>query len=79
VNEVAWFLRWALSRVVRLVREDKVVDSPGRGKGGKVVTIREREVRGLVDVREYEVWRGKERGESPFTSSSKSLHTDQAI
>lgn len=74
MTEVAWFLRWVLSRVVRLVREDKVVDSPGRGKGGKVVTIREREeVRGLVDLREYEVWRGKERGESSRHTSEKML------
>ncbi|KAI5449422.1 hypothetical protein NCC49_004706 [Naganishia albida] len=60
-NEVAWFLRWAMSRVVRLVREDKIAESPSWGKGGKMVTIREREVRGLVDLREYEVWRGTER------------------
>lgn len=63
-HEAAWFLRWALSRPVRLVREDKAVESPGRKKGaGKVVTVQERQVRGLVDLREYVVWRGKERGE----------------
>jgi hypothetical protein len=63
-HEAAWFLRWAMSRPVRLVREDKVVESPGKRKGGgKVVTVRERQVRGLVDLREYIVWRGKERGE----------------
>lgn len=63
-HETAWFLRWAMSRPVRLVREDKVVESPGKRKGGgKVITVQERQVRGLVDLREYVVWRGKERGE----------------
>ncbi|KAJ9114225.1 hypothetical protein QFC22_005677 [Naganishia vaughanmartiniae] len=56
--ELAWFLRWALGRVVRLVREEHV--SPGADRS-KLVDVREREVRGLVDWAEYEIWRGKER------------------
>ncbi|KAJ9127313.1 hypothetical protein QFC24_000720 [Naganishia onofrii] len=59
--ELAWFLRWALGRVVRLVREEH--SSPGADRS-RVVDVREREVRGLVDWAEYEIWRGKERGES---------------
>lgn len=59
--ELAWFLRWALGRAVRLVREEHI--SPGADKS-KLVDVREREVRGLVDWVEYEIWRGKERGMS---------------
>lgn len=70
-HELGWFLRWALSRLVRIIRIEEPVPSkgPGKGKGRVVKTVKEYGRRGMVDMREYVMWREKERGTSsyPFT------------
>lgn len=49
-HELAWFLRWALARVVRVKGEPIVLGDAF-----------ELEQRGLVDWEDYETWRGRER------------------
>lgn len=49
-QELAWFLRWSLARVVRVKGEPMVLGDAF-----------ELEQRGLIDWEDYEDWRGKER------------------
>ena len=56
--ELAWFLRWALGRIVRVVTEEESV----AGAKGVIRQVKELQQRGLVEWTEYAMWREKERG-----------------
>ncbi len=57
-HELAWFLRWALARVVRITRLEATVPGPHR----EFIEVVDMEERGLLEWEGYENWRGRERG-----------------
>src|SRR4051812_32615833 len=60
-HELAWFLRWALGRVVRLQRTEAYAADTVQGARPEVDHAR---AKGLLEWDDYEQWRGRERGMS---------------
>jgi hypothetical protein len=72
-HEIAWFLRWALARVVRLRKVERVAPGPHTD----VIEQGSIEARGLLEWEDYENWRGRERGKRSGRTypDSKAQHT----
>jgi hypothetical protein len=62
-HELAWFLRWALARVVRLRRTQS---SAGETFQEPPADRNPAQDRGLLEWEDYELWRGRERGVCRF-------------